>query len=341
MRRLKVRPTLHALPNEPRSNRLRVIRWVYFSCLFALAAWLGDLFLGSLFYLRSEGLVLGEPAVIAAEFPVTVRDLLVHEGERVKSGSVAVVVTSQTVAESIARLTADLAAREARLSELRIRGEKAEAIIKLAETRQEVTTGARAEMEKLLKSGLLSLDKRTAAVESEFRSLQDLEALKAEKRVVDAEINELQAASLEAQAAVRDLRHLYDDGKMRVPIDGIVSHLRADKGAVVRAGEPLIEIAGEPPFVLAYLPTGGLYDVAIGDHVQIKSGLRSAGGIIVRVEPFAAALPREFQRAFTPVERQQVLRVEFSPGETPPLLFTKVQLRSNDIVPRFISRLWR
>ena len=31
----------------------------------------------------------------------------------------------------------------------------------------------------------------------------------------------------------------------------------------------------------------------------------------MRVEPFAAALPREFQRAFTPVERQQVIRVEF------------------------------
>jgi multidrug resistance efflux pump len=341
MRRLKPRPSLHALPHQPRSHRQAVIRWTYFASLFALAAWLGDLFLGSLFYLRSEGLVLGEPAVIAAEFPVTVRDLLVHEGERVKAGSVAAVVTSQTVAESVARLTADLAAREARLSELRIRGEKVEAVIKLAEMRQEVATGARAQLEKLLKGGLLSLDKRTAAVESEFRSLQDLEALKAEKRVVEAEIGELHEASLEAQTAVRDLRRLYDDGNMRVPIDGIVSHLRADKGAVVRAGEPLVELAGEPRFVLAYLPTGGLYDVAIGDRVQIKAGLRSAAGIITRVEPFAAALPREFQRAFTPVERQQVLRVEFAPGETLPLLFTKVQLRSNDFLPHFISRLWR
>src|SRR5215467_12518699 len=109
--RLKVRGNVYALPNQPRSRRNAVIRWVYFLCLLGLAAWLGDLFLGSLFYLRSEGLVLGEPAVIAAEFPVTVRDLMVHEGERVKAGSVAAVVTSQTVVESIARLTADLAAR--------------------------------------------------------------------------------------------------------------------------------------------------------------------------------------------------------------------------------------
>jgi multidrug resistance efflux pump len=340
MRRLKARPSLHTLPHQPRSKRQAVIRLVYFSALLGLAAWLSDLFLGSLFYLRSEGLVLGEPAVIAAEFPVTVRDLLVREGEHVKAGSVAAIVTSQTVAESIARLTADLAGRESRLSELRIRGEKVEALIRLAQMRQEVTADARSELEKLMKDGLLTLDKRTAAVESEFRSLQDLEALKAEKRVVEAEINNLQTASLEAETAVRDLRHLYDDGKMRVPIDGIVSHRAVDKGAVVRAGEPLIEISGEQRFVLAYIPPGGLYDVAVGDRVQINSGLRSAEGIITRVEPFAAALPREFQRAFTPVERQQVLRVEFAPGENAPPLFTKVQLRSYDRLPRFITRLW-
>jgi len=341
MRRLKARPNLLALPNQPRSNRQAVIRWVYFLALFALAAWLGDTFLGSLFYLRSEGLVLGESAVIAAEFPVTVRDLLVREGEHVKAGSVAAVVTSQTVAESIARLTGDVAAREARLSELRIRGEKAEAIIKLALTRQEVTSGARAEMEKLLKDGLLPLDKRTAAVESEFRSLEDLEALKAEKRVVEAEISTLNTVSLEAETAVSDLRRLYDDGKMRAPIDGIVIRRSVDKGSVVRAGEPLVELVEEQRFVLAYLPTGGLYRIAVGDRVQIKSGLRRAEGIISRIEPFAAALPREFQRAFTPVDRQQVLRVEFAPGETPPPLFTKVELRSAGVLPSFITRLWR
>ena len=42
--------------------------------------------------------MLGEPAVIAAEFPVTVRDLLVREGTHVKAGSVAAVLTSQNVA---------------------------------------------------------------------------------------------------------------------------------------------------------------------------------------------------------------------------------------------------
>ena len=113
-----------------------------------------------------------------------------------------------------------------------------------------------------------------------------------------------------------------------------------DKGAVVRAGEPLIEIYGLPHYVLAYLPTGGLYTVAAGDPVEISTGLRTMRGTIVRVEPIAAALSREFQRWFIPVERQQVIRVEFNTGVEVPPLFTKVQNRSPSIARQRLTALW-
>jgi hypothetical protein len=60
---------------------------------------------------------------------------------------------------------------------------------------------------------------------------------------------------------------------------------------------------------------------------------------VTRVAPFAAVLPRDLQRAFTPVERQQVLRVEFAPGKIPPPLFAKVLLRSSGILPRWITQM--
>jgi hypothetical protein len=68
--------------------------------------------------------------------------------------------------------------------------------------------------------------------------------------------------------------------------------------------------------------------------------MQTIRGTIARVEPFAAALPREFQRSFIPVERQQVIRVEFAPGAEIPPLFTKVQLRSADIAPTWVTALW-
>jgi hypothetical protein len=54
----------------------------------------------------------------------------------------------------------------------------------------------------------------------------------------------------------------------------------------------------------------------------------------------AAALSREFQRNFAPVERQQVVRVEFAPGEAVPPLFSKVQLRSANVMPQWASSAW-
>jgi len=340
MRRLKLRRMADSLPNEPRRRRQAVIRWVYIASVVGLAGALGDIFLGSLFYLRSEGLVVGELAVIAAEFPVTIRDIRVHEGDRVSAGDIAAIISSHSETEAIARLTAEVAARETRLSELRVRSETVDAIIGFAETRHGIAANTRKDLETLMGRGLLPVEKRTAAVESEYRSEQDLNALKAERRVVEGEIKSLAGVLGEAQTAIADLRGLYDQGRMRVPINGIVSRVAAERGAVVRAGEPLFEIYGERRYVLGYLPTGGLYEIKPGDRVSIETGLQSAEGIVERVEPIAAALPREFQRAFTPVDRQQVIRIEFAEGEASMPLFTKVKLSSGIVLRHWIGWLW-
>ena len=133
MRSLKQRRVSFTRPAEPRTRRLMVIRWVYLGSIVFLAVWLANFFFGDMLYLRSEGLVVGQPSVVAAEFPVTVRDLLVREGEHVKAGQVAAVVTSQEVLETIARLSADIAARQVRLGQLRIRDQTTDAMLALAE----------------------------------------------------------------------------------------------------------------------------------------------------------------------------------------------------------------
>jgi multidrug resistance efflux pump len=337
MRFLKQRRDVHALPVQPRAHRLTVIRWIYIAGVLALAVWLGNYFYGDLLYLQSEGLVLGEPGVIAAEFPLTVRDILLRQGESVKEGQVAAIVSSQSVTEAIARLTADIAARESRRGELRTRSAVIKGLLARAQDRQEIATGARKQLETLLAHGDLALNQRTAAVDMEFRSYQDLEALKAEQPVIEDELHALTAALAQAESAVGDLRKLYDNGRLRAPIDGVISRVVANKGSVTRAGEPLVELYGEERYVLGYLPTGALYQVAVGDEVQIKIGWRTASGTITRVEPVATALPREFQRAFAPVDTRQLIRVEFGPGEASPPLYTKVSLRSASFVPRWTN----
>jgi multidrug resistance efflux pump len=328
MRFLKRRALSQALPNEPRSRRLTVIRWVYIASVTTLGLWLINLFFGSHFFFRSEGLVIGKSAIVAAEFPVTLRDILVREGETVKAGQVVAMVSSQAVAENIARLSADVATRSLRQSELRIRSEVIDAMMPIAENREQFAISARKELETLSDRHYLGVLQHTTALENEFRGVQDLQSLKSEKRIIAEELTKLDSVLAEAQTAIDDLRRIYDDGRLRTPMAGVVIHLAANNGSVVRAGEPIIELNGNERYVLAYVPTGTLYDVREGDKVTVTTGLQTARGLIVGVEPFAAALPREFQRAFTPVERQQVIRIQFLPGEIVPPLFTKVQVTS-------------
>ena len=147
MRFLKRQRYPHVATSQPRAHRLAVIRWIYIACVLALGLWLVNFSFGSLIYLQSEGLVLGEPGVVAAEFTVTVQDLAVRQGEVVEKGQVAAIVSSQSVAETIARLTADVAVRQARRGELRIRSKVVDGLLALAQNRQQIATGARQTLE--------------------------------------------------------------------------------------------------------------------------------------------------------------------------------------------------
>jgi hypothetical protein len=52
-----------------------------------------------------------------------------------------------------------------------------------------------------------------------------------------------------------------------------------------------VRIYGEQRYVLGYVPTGGLHEIKPGDRVTIETGLRTAEGIVARVDPIAAVLP--------------------------------------------------
>lgn len=323
---LKRRTVAQAPSVDSRRVGRMIFRWLYLAGVLGLAVWLFTFYFSGLLFFQSDGLVLGEPAVVAAEFTATVQDLAVEQGDTVNRGEVAATVSSQSVTETIARLTAEIATLQARRGERSTRGVVVDKLLELAQNRQKVATAARERLESAQIKGYLPLNPRTAAVDLEYRSYEELETLRAEKSVISSEIATLSTALAQAEKALDDLRKLYDGGRLRIPIDGVVSRVVAQKGAVVRAGEPIVELYGNRRFILAYIPTGRLYSFAVGDAVNIRIGFQTSRGRITRVEPVAATLPREFQRAFSPIETQQVIRVDFAPNETPPPLFTKVSL---------------
>jgi len=301
-----------------------VIKWTYLLAVVAFGVWVFNVFFGGNVYLRAEGLVLAQPAVVAAEYNVTVRDVMVKEGERVTEGQVIVQISSQQALEGLARLGSEAASRAARLVELDVRSEVVNAILAPAEHREAVAVDGKNQLNESYKKGLLPVISRTAAAEQAYNGQKDAEALRAEKKALADQIKMLAVATSQADRALSDLLDAFDRGRLHAPITGTVSAVLANRGAVVRAGDPLLELVGDHQFVAAWVPVGRWYKLEVGRHVSIDVGNGKLPGTISRIGTVASALPREFQKAFTPTERLQLIWIEFDKGVTPPPYFTKV-----------------
>jgi len=216
------------------------IKWTYLLALIAFGVWMFDVFFGANIYLRGEGLVLGQPAVLAAEYNVTVRDVWVKEGDRVAAGQVVVQIASQQIAEARARLSSEAAARAARLADMDVRREVVTATLAAAEHREAVALESKNQLDESYKKGLLPALTRTAAAEQAYRGQKDAEALRAEKRALTDQMKMLTVATEQADLALSDLLDLYDQGKLHAPMTGTVSTVLANRGAVVRAGATLL-----------------------------------------------------------------------------------------------------
>jgi multidrug resistance efflux pump len=271
-----------------------------------------------------EGLVIGEPAVVAAEFIATVTGVSVKDGQEVKRGEIVSHISSQYMSETRAKLTSDYAARASRLAEVKARREIVDAVLVSAETRERVAADGLAQLDTIQKQGYLPILTHTAATDQAFKGKQEAEGLRAESCALDGQIATMASASEQADCALKELVSLYDDGNLRSTIDGVVSKVLVSPGSVVRPGEPMVEIVGKHRFVVAWFPVSRLYRLQVGDAVTISTGGgRSLPG---KISVIADALPKEFQKAFSPAERQQLMWIEFDPGVTPPPYFTKVTI---------------
>jgi multidrug resistance efflux pump len=311
--------------------RRAAIKWTYLLGLLAFLGWLGNFFAGGYVYPSGEGMVIGVPAVVAAEFNATIREVLVKEGQELSKDEVVLRITSQQMAESRAKLTAESVQRSAKVAEMQIRSEVINATLGSAETREEASSQGQTQLDTIYKKGYLPVITRTAAAEQAYRGKLDAETLRVEQRALGDQLRQLSVASEQANLALSDSLALFDTGQMRAPIKGTISAVLVSPGAVVRAGDPMLEIVGEHRFVIAWFPVGRLfaahgYDLAVGRSVSVDPGNGSIPGKISKISTVAGALPREFQKSFAPTERQQFIWIEFDKNVIPPPYFTKVKI---------------
>jgi multidrug resistance efflux pump len=300
--------------NDVRANqkaRRNYGRYFYIAALFGFFVYLGNVFVGHLLWLKAEGLILSDHVIVASPYAVQVTKMTVQPGQQVKQGDVLARVSSPQIMEAMATLTSRAAETTARQADLAVKLEVANAILKTADERLKETE---AQLRKVNTSraatGFVS-DAFAANVQKDrYFAMQEKVSREAERRGAIQQLAQLDVSLEEARTALNQLRLSYNNGVIEAPVDGTVGPKTTVQGDVLRPGDNLMQLYIGKKYALVYLETGTLYDVKIGERVNVADGFKQTIGTISEIQPLTVPLPAEFQRAFRPPSRGQVAKIE-------------------------------
>ena len=318
---------IDTLRSEARPRkRGQIGRYVYLTLLIGFAALLFDLLAGDLVYLRGDGMVAQNVAIVGPEYPGAVLSVGVAAGDTVEQGQPVAVLRSQSMIKDIKDLNAEVVSAEVRLEELYIRRQKLAGLIPEARKRAETTDDYRERIAKLGRSGLATIKGSTTADASAYQALEELRELEEKASLVEADVAKFKQIAARARRTLEEIEAVYDGGVLRTAEAGLVGNVLVAPGEGVKQGQSLVEVFHGPRYVLAYVPVGALYDVSPGDRVVIRVGFHTLDGLIEGRQPLAHRLPDEFQRSFRTVDRMQLVRVRMTGDGEPPPLFTEVEI---------------
>ena len=307
--------------------RRALVRWTYLIAVLSMLMWIGSTVVSGIVFKSADGMVVGDPGMISPEYTVTVLEVLVRNGDRVSKGDMVARVSSTRVAEITAALSLQSSTLVTRMAEISSKSEIIDTLVGSAEARVKVVDSNTDQLREIRDKKLLPLLTDNALAEQQFKGKQELAVLRAEREAMGRQVPNAVAASRFTDQALQDIQVLFDAGRMKAPMDGYISDVEAGIGSVVQPGSLVASMVGLQRYVLAYFPVSRLYQLKIGSPVTIEIGFgRWVQGSIARIEPIAARLPKEFQKTLSPVDRQQIVRIDFDKEEDIPF-FTKVTVK--------------
>jgi len=349
LRRLTLRARADRLvsPDRVRPARKSPARAVYLVLLLGLAFYLLVYFVEPYVVLQTGGIVTTERYTVALPYTARVAAVDVSPGDKVEAGTPLLSFEAPDMLDIKAKLSGQKNTLLARDLQVTARLATIAHIKPVAARRRERAEETSADISRAKVRGLIPLSTHTDVGRELYEAEREDATLDAEAESLTKEHAELRKALSEVEAAMDEVRRTYGDGIMRSPVDGIVSTRVPSAGSVARAGEPMLDVLHGQSFVLAWVPIGRLYRVQPGMAVSISDGSQSRSGRIERIEPVADALPPEFQNAFRPTDRQQIVRISYEQGAKPFTALAKVEvssLRSTShltaVVGRFFSFEW-
>lgn len=325
LKTLRKRPRTDNLMSQKRQVSNRNGRMVYLALLAMLGAAVVNYLFGDIVLLHADGLVLRNKSVIAATYVARVEVVAVSEGQTVTEGDVLIRVQSTEMLERLA----DLSARRAQLAaitvDFEIRAEQVTQLLPLAQKREDEAGKILHRFDKLALSGLARSASYDDALTASYNARHDRVKLSTASQGLQRELSALQIARKDADAALFDLDEHYAKGVVRAPVSGQVGASVPSPGGVYRPGESILTVHWGEPYVLAYLPRRYFFSIWKGMRVRVADGRRQATGFIDEILPVTDALPKEFQNAFKPQDRNQLAKIRFA-GQPAFPLHQKVEI---------------
>lgn len=221
---------------------------------------------------------------IAARAPGRVKEVLVREGDFVKSGQVAAVMDAESLDAQLRQAEAQqqqaqssVAIARSQLSQRRAEKNAALAVLAQREADLGVAHKRQGRSSTLAKEGASSqqeADDDNARVTSATAAVS---AARAQVVATDAAIATAEAqlagaaSSVEAaKAAIERIRADIDDGTLKAPRDGRVQYRVAQPGEVVGAGGRVLNMVDlSDVYMTFFLPTAAAGKLALGDEVRL------------------------------------------------------------------------
>jgi RND family efflux transporter MFP subunit len=221
--------------------------------------------------IRTSGTVHAkETAMISAQMPGTIRQVMVQAGDRVRTGQLLVTLDDSAMRSDLNRATA----------------------AQLAVEKQQMAAQASA----TLAAGTLA---RYQELKNEKSvSPQEFDEVQQRSEGAQLQLQALQAQSGEAKAAVAGARTQLGYMQLRAPFAGIVTARMADPGTLATPGTPLLQIDRDGPLqVYTSVDESLIGSVRVGMKLPVNvdgMGAGEATGTVAQIVPAADPSSRSF-----------------------------------------------
>ena len=209
--------------------------------------------------------------------PTTVKRVLVHEGDRIKTGQLLIQLDDADARAQAAKALADVRAAEADLHAVQSGGTQEEVLtvrsdlVKVQAEREAAQRNLQA-VQRLQQSGAASPGEVEAARNRLQKAEADLQLLKSKQtgRFSPAEIEKVQASAEEARIAYAAAQEVLRNTHIVAPFPGTVYQLRVKAGSYVSAGDLLVQMADLDKIqVRAFVDEPDIGKLAKGENVDI------------------------------------------------------------------------